>query len=75
MDLFNARKKADSEAEARKSGKEGIDVSRETSDSIPKDEDDAKIQDLSQANKSKEQEEPENLSTEDVDVEAPLAVQ
>ena len=35
-----------------------------------KDEDDAKIQDLSQANKSKEQEEPENLSTEDVDVEA-----
>ena len=42
MDLFNARKKADSEAEASKSGKEGNDVSRETSDSIPKDEDDAK---------------------------------
>ena len=31
--------------------------------------DDAKIQDLSQTNKSEEQEEPENLSTEDVEVE------
>ena len=34
-----------------------------------KDDEDAKIQDLSQANKSQEQEEAENLSTEDVEVE------
>ena len=34
-----------------------------------KDDEDAKIQDLSQATKSQEQEEAENLSTEDVEVE------
>ena len=38
MDVFNARKKADSEAEASKSVEEGNDVSRETPDSIPKDD-------------------------------------